>query len=113
MTFWNICLTPDADEMYRIMQWIDGEWEYARKKFGTTAAKRWDDHPEDLFLEEWIRQVTQYYGRAQAMGLDSEMGRQAVAKAAVTALAFGAAVIRKYGELPPPGTPSGMKAGDT
>jgi hypothetical protein len=52
--------------------------------------------------------VQMYMHRAQVLGLDNPLGRQAVAKALMTLFSRVEAVVAIYGELPMPGVPSGV-----
>lgn len=56
---------------------------------------------------EWMRQITQYLGRAEALGLDTPQGRQAVFKSFATYVGLIESVICVHGDPPPPGVPSG------
>jgi hypothetical protein len=55
----------------------------------------------------WWEEVFRYLYRAQRLGLQTPLGRQAAAKAAAVAQEMAASVIRVYGHLPAPGVTSG------
>lgn len=52
--------------------------------------------------------LTNYLKRAELLGLDTLLGRQAFAKFVVTAFAILDRVVMAYGPLPEPGHPSGV-----
>lgn len=107
MTYHNICLETTEDEHYRVLVWFDEEWHYVRKKYGAVVASQWDHLPEEEFLEHWNTQVQQYIDRAKLFGIEDIRGRQALAKAATTCMAFAASSVRLHGDLPLGGTASG------
>ncbi len=55
----------------------------------------------------WWQQLTNYYGRARVLGLDTPVGRQAIAKFVATSVALLESTVRCYGALPAPGRASG------
>lgn len=62
--------------------------------------------------EDWSDRIEMYLHRAQTLGLDNPLGRQAVAKAATTAISYLESVFRVYGSVPSPGVPSGENRGE-
>jgi hypothetical protein len=68
-----------------------------------------DAHTRDGLGDDswWWQQLTNYYGRARVLGLETPLGRQALAKFVATAVALLDSVIRCHGPLPTPGHPSG------
>lgn len=68
------------------------------------------DHPVDM--NWWQDRIFMYLKRAQVLGLDNPLGRQAVAKAAATAVGMLENLLRTYGWVPQPGYPSGELRGD-
>lgn len=69
------------------------------------------ERDDDLTAEEWRGQVDMYLHRATVLGIDNPLGRQAVGKAAATAVAYLENMLRRYQELPAPGFPSGTIKG--
>lgn len=55
----------------------------------------------------WWQQINMYFYRANVLGIDTLLGKQAAAKGVATALGMLESVVRVYGELPAPGVPSG------
>jgi hypothetical protein len=86
--------------------WLVAERRYQTKKFGTELD---DQHTADgLGLDGWWwQQLTNYYHRASVLGLETPVGRQAIAKFTATACGLLESVIRLHGHLPAPGVPSG------
>lgn len=96
-------MTADADSgncQEHVQAWLDGERGYAERKWTPGMT---DEIPPD----DYKRWVGQYMHRATVLGLDNPLGRQALAKALRTLLAFTESTVRQYGQLPPPGVPSG------
>lgn len=74
---------------------------------------KFEDTADDaLTAEEWEELVTKYLHRAKVLGLDNPLGRQAVGKAATTAVAYLETCFRVYGSVPVPGFPSGHIRGE-
>jgi hypothetical protein len=100
---------------HRVFEWMKGEFEsYADPKhegyreggkeyIGNVWMRETGMQPDG----EWVRQITQYFDRANAYGLDTLQGRQAVMKSITTLVDCAASMIRVYGQPPPPGYPSG------
>lgn len=57
--------------------------------------------------EWWFNYVNRYLNQAALQGLDTIQGRQAAAKAVVTATAMLETAVLVYGDLPKPGVTSG------
>jgi hypothetical protein len=95
---------PGMDEAQaerHVREWLDGEREYAQTKWPTGHV---DVEITPARYKEWCEQ---YLHRALLLGLENPLGRQALAKALRTALAFTESVVRRYGDIPAPGVPSG------
>jgi hypothetical protein len=89
------------------MAWLDVEHKlYESKKFGEEV-----DDTRDL-LDWFPDKVAMYYKRAEILGLDNPLGRQAFAKATMTAVGGLATLFRQYHWIPMPGFPSGELRGD-
>lgn len=85
----------------RINRWMREERPYADSK--------WPDEAAVLTGETampWDEWVAQYTTRATTLGLDTERGRVALAKAIMTASRVLEEAIVQYGPLPRGGTPS-------
>jgi len=88
------------------IDWIEAEHQaYELDKFER-------DKDDTKTAEEWYGRVTMYLNRAEILGLDNPLGRQAVAKAATTAVAYLESVFRVHGSVPSPGFSSGEHKGD-
>jgi hypothetical protein len=100
---WNLDLNRAAAEVFA---WLRGERVYQLKKFGLQAD---DVHTQDGLQKDrwWWTQLTNYYHRAQVLGLETVNGRQALAKFVATSCGLLESAVRLYGPLPPPGVPSG------
>lgn len=90
--------------------WLVRERAYQVRKFGTELD---DQHTREGLDDDgwWWRQLTSYYHRARVLGLQTGVGRQALAKFAATACGLLESVVRVHGPLPPPGVPSGQVTG--
>lgn len=100
MTYWAT--------LVRVRQWLRDEWKYqsaSPKAFpeAMTAATATFGNYDD----EWKRILDMYYQRAVTLGLDTQVGRQALGKYVATSVAMLANVVDVYGSLPPGGAPSG------
>lgn len=74
---------------------------------------KWKEERDDAKTpEQWSARVDNYLKRAEVLGLDTDVGRQAVAKAATTAVAYLESVFRVYGSVPSPGFTSGEIRGE-
>jgi hypothetical protein len=91
------------------MKWVDQERQYAAEKFRGQRDGHDEQMVKDGFSNDsfWQNQVTQYFWRANVLGLDNPSGRQALAKAYMTLGGAVESMIRSYGPLPEPGHPSG------
>jgi hypothetical protein len=93
-----------------LLDWLTKELVYVDKKFPSSVR---GDHSSELeqtgvsFDSYWFQQVYQYVKRAEILGLDNPLGRQAIAKGLSTMFGLVERVIEVYGELPPPGVSSG------
>lgn len=97
-----------SDEYWRsAVDWIEVEHRmYEDVKF--------PDHELDdsKLPDQWAQAINMYLHRAQTLGLDNPLGRQAAGKAATTAVAFLESIFRQYGQIPVPGFPSGEVRGE-
>ena len=85
---------------FAVAHWLDAERAYAEAKWPTQVT-------DQLAPEEYEPWVCQYIHRAVILGVGNPLGRQAMAKALRTLLALTESVVRKHGELPMAGVPSG------
>lgn len=89
-----------------VHDWLVGEQAYVQSKWGV-------ERPEidaELAADggtRFRRDVEMYLHRAQVLGLDNPLGRQALLKGLSTLTEFCISVRLVYGELPAPGVPSG------
>ncbi len=89
-----------------VLAWLGQELEAQPAKF----ERRDDDaHTRGGLGADswWWQQLTNYFGRAGTLGLDTLGGRQALAKFTATAVAMLESTVRSYGSLPEPGRTSG------
>jgi hypothetical protein len=94
------------DEWRCAIDWIEAEHV-------VYEGPKWDDAEDDAMgAEGWEERVTMYLHRAKILGLDNPLGRQAVAKAATTAVAYLETVFSVYGSVPVPGFSSGEVKGE-
>jgi hypothetical protein len=96
-------------ERMHIRQWVRQERQYADTKFDDQRALHDDEMRRHGVSDDgfWLRQIMQYVARAQVLGLDNPLGRQAMAKAYMTLGGCLESMVRVYGRLPAPGVPSG------
>jgi hypothetical protein len=74
---------------------------------------KWDyEKDKEWSLERWEEQIGMYIKRAEVLTLDNPLGRQAIAKAAATAVAMFEVLFAVYHWVPTPGVPSGELKGD-
>lgn len=97
-------LQPSAASI--AFNWLSAERFYQTEKFGTAQD---DQHTLDGLGDDswWWQQLTNYFHRSRVLGLDSPLGRQAIAKFAATACGLLESVIRVHGAPPPAGVASG------
>lgn len=81
--------------------WLAGERFYAESKWPPGHVD------ETITPEAYKAWVEQYMHRALILGLENPLGRQALAKACRTLIAFTESTVRRHGPIPPPGVPSG------
>lgn len=105
-TTYVVVIETDDPELYRLLVWLQAEWDYAKAKYGHIATRQWDDQLADLEYTEWWQVITNYLGRSDVFGFDSFRGRQQLAKTAQTLLALVTSVMRLHGDLPDPGRSS-------
>jgi hypothetical protein len=87
--------------------WLLQERSYQVKKFGTELD---DKHTRAGVVGEdtwWWQQLMNYWHRTGVLGLDTPVGRQAIAKFVATGCGLLESVIRVHGDLPEPGVSSG------
>jgi len=96
-------VSPDAVRDY-VRQWIADERDYTLNKYGMENDDR---NTLERPFDHWPGSVADRFHRAQLLGLETEVGRQAFAKAVSTAVMGLEAVVRNYGPLPEPGVTSG------
>lgn len=92
------------------LHWLDKEMEYANDKRGT---RRVEDNanlahsPHQPLLSIYWRDAEMYVQRAGVLGLDNELGRQALGKGVAVMIAMLIGTTEEYGPLPKAGIPSG------
>ena len=93
-------------EASQCFEWLVREREYQIKKFGTALD---DEHTKQGLGEDgwWWQQLTNYFHRSRILGLDTPVGRQAIAKFTATSCGLLESVIRVHGPIPRPGVSSG------
>jgi hypothetical protein len=91
----------ERPEIAHVLAWLEGERAYAEGKWKPGHV---DVEITPARYKQWVEQ---YLHRALLLGLENPLGRQALAKALRTALAFTESVVRRYGDIPAPGVPSG------
>jgi hypothetical protein len=67
---------------------------------------------DEKTANDWYLRIDNYLKRAEILGLDNPLGRQAVAKAATTAVAYLESMFRRFDSVPSPGFTSGEHKGD-
>jgi hypothetical protein len=89
-----------------LVNWLKAEREYQVKKFGIAQD---DSHTCEGFGEGgwWTRQLETYYHRARVLGIENQVGRQALAKFVATGCGLVESTIRLFGPLPRAGVASG------
>jgi hypothetical protein len=92
-----------------VESWLFLEHKYTVDKFGLSAdaehIKEFNSAPDDN--NWWENQINMYLHRARTLGLDTPGGRQALAKAASTAVMATRAAVEEFGQLPKAGVTSG------
>ena len=91
----------DRPDIAHVRRWLAGERPYVEGKFGV------DGSGERVAEENPGHWIAMYIDRGVLLGLDTPQGRQAVAKAMSTMVAWTEYVVRHYGPLPDPGHSSG------
>lgn len=94
----------------QVSRWIEQErMNYADVKYadreGNRTALIEAMHAKDW--ERWTNFLGNYLKRAELFGLDTLEGRQAMGKAAVTALHILETAVSLFGDMPKPGVASG------
>jgi hypothetical protein len=89
-----------------VFSWLRGERDYQVAKFGIDLD---DEHTTEGLGEDgwWWQQLMNYFHRSRVLGLETPVGRQALAKFVATACGLLESTVRVYGPLPLPGGPSG------
>jgi hypothetical protein len=91
---------------YCALDWIAAEHAiYEGNKFDR-------DLDDEKTPDDWYKRIDNYLKRAEVLGLDNPLGRQAVAKAATTAVAYLESMFRRFDSVPSPGFTSGEHKGD-
>ncbi len=85
-----------------VFSWLRGERALQLSEFGP---ERDNEHTVEGLGEGswWSNQLTSYLQRAQALGVETQAGRQALAKFVATAIGLLESTVRLYGWLPSPG----------
>lgn len=94
-------LRRERPDIAQVSDWLDDERGYAEAKWPTGTV---DNSITPDRYKEWVEQ---YMSRALVLGLDTSLGRQALAKSLRTLLAWVESTVRTFGSLPPGGLPSG------
>lgn len=109
-----IIFTTTRPERLRVLGWVKRELMlYADKKFNEnpqwTGPAADDVHTQAGVGADswWLRQIEQYIGWANTLGLDTLAGRQALFKGFTTYLGLLESVVRVHGAPPLGGYPSG------
>lgn len=91
---------PDAVDQrhYQLIEWLRLEWPYQQSKFKSMG----EDEPART-PEVGLGHAANYRTQALLMGLDSERGRQRLAKAIATEIAVLTYACKDFGDLPEPG----------
>lgn len=101
-------MIEDQKAFADVLAWLISERSYTITKFGTDADRRhtteWMEKSGDGW---WDQQLDNYLHRAFVLGLDTLVGRQALAKFVSTAAGMLAAAVQVYGPIPEAGVPSG------
>ena len=95
----------------KTFDWLQAERGYQVRKFGTDN----DDEHTQAGLDYdawWWHQLVNYYHRAKVLGLETPVGRQALAKFVATGCGLLESVIRVHGDIPPAGVSSGNIEGE-
>lgn len=87
----------------RVRLWMRQERPYAESKWPTEGEVDVLNGATAMPWADWVRQ---YLGRATTLGLDTERGRVALAKAIMTATRVLEEAIVQHGPLPRGGEPS-------
>jgi hypothetical protein len=96
----------EKEHFYDAIEWLKIEFELYQ-------SKKWDDAEDDTWnLERWADQIHMYIKRGEVLTLENPLGRQAIAKAAATAVGMLQTIFRNYHWVPTPGVPSGEILGD-
>lgn len=96
---------PDAAAAV-VFAWLVAERSYQLQKFGVDLDDR---HTQEGLSTDgwWWQQLTNYFHRAHVLGLNTPIGRQALAKFTATACGLLESAVRVFGPLPPASVPSG------
>jgi len=108
-----VLFTLKRPERKRVLEWLREEWEHYAN------AKQDDYRPaHDATLARegigpgswWESEVLRYMHRANVLGLDNPLGRQAACKGMAVYVDMCAAITRVHGDPPKAGVPSGELA---
>ena len=87
--------------------WLEEERSYQRAKFGVDFDDQQTAGQEKGIDSPWFIRTGNYVQRAALFGLETQRGRQALAKAAATMAAWVESSVRLHGRLVQPGVASG------
>jgi len=92
------------------IEWLQAELNYSDAKHGDRRPEHDVEMANDGVAPGffWADEVMNYVHRANVLGLDNPLGRQAIAKGFAVYEAMLESVERVYGPLPEPGVPSGV-----
>lgn len=101
-----------SPERRQVYSWLAAEevghqdlkFTEATKTAGPLSDDNWTHDP---LMTKWSDKIGMYLHRADILGLDNPLGRQAAAKAVATAHGMLESIVRVHGDLPPGGVPSG------
>lgn len=103
-------INPAMAARLAVAQWVARERvEYADVKYAEDSANRemLIQAMADKDFMRWLDFLNNYIRRAELFGLDTLQGRQALGKAAVTALHTLETAVMVHGPMPEPGVASG------
>lgn len=103
-------LDEDTRSASELFAWLTHERNYQNRKFGFEVD---DDHTSEGLGEGswWAKQLTMCWDLALQDGLETELGREHLAKFVATGCALLESVVRVFGSLPSPGVRTGIITG--
>jgi hypothetical protein len=100
----------ESDDIFQvIINWMYEERAYQHEKF--SMEENDESTPAEGAVAAgsyWMQQFNSYLQRLDLLPLDTPQGKQAAAKFTATALGFLESIMRRHGDLPRPGVPSGV-----